>query len=322
MSLSIPLIDESNSDSDSSNPLPPLPPVPPLSSTMAPSEEGKALFSMSITCGNSFRHFAEFARRISKEMPIVVTNVGLSIVMCSNSRQLVLHAAIRKEDLIEFYIDQTVSNSGSFEGINWSHSLNVDTNELVTAMRTVSKREPVRIRQLVINGPLIVETPSGALTHVKTYNFSAPLFDISETERRASCDPAVTIALSRFSAELTALSKSRLGRVKLGLREHSLSISGSSQTNVSKRTVVISSTLLAPPTLHPPPFLSTINLQPNTFAALGKIGCINVEGVARFYNSPNTPKMIRIEIPMGCIGTVRIYLVDISNSSASESAPS
>lgn len=269
------------------------------------------IFSFSVTSGNSLRHFAEFAKRVAKEIPMIITDRGISIALCSQSRQIVCHVAIRKEDLTEFHVDDNLKTSGESESFKWKHCLNVDSYELIQALRTVSKKESVKIRQLEENGPIYVDTISGISTIVKTSIFSPPKFDIIEEEKVPSTEPTVTVSISRFTSELNSLFKSRLGKIKLHLFENILTIVGYSQTNVSKRIVNISTNpqpILSPLNLEDS--ISTVSLLPTTFSALSKISGISSEGVIKFYKSLTTTQRIRIELPISCFGILRIYIIE------------
>jgi hypothetical protein len=294
--------------------------------------EDGVVFGFEIHTGHTFRQFIEFARRVARFIPLAISRQGISTAFCSTSRHLTVNAVFRREDLTVFTVEPALVNtptptaagspqsaSVSQKVSDWNHIINVDTTELFDAMRAVAKKDGIRIRQLapcrdknvdlqVFSG--IAPFSTREVT-ISVHPYIPVSYKVEEPNRRQTIEPNVTIRLSHLCSVLSAFSKARLVKMCFKIFPNGMLIEGSQAFGAPSVKSVAFGDIPLPSTT--PPFV--IQLSNLTITPLTKTLNFSNDGIARMYCSSNG--LVRVEIPIGCYGIVRIYVKDSTSGRSS-----
>lgn len=281
-----------------------------------------SIFTVDFVYGASLRQLIEFLKRVAKELPLVFSKYGISTAVCSASRQITAHAVIRREDLTRFEVDETKANHPATPtDQEWYHVVNVDSSDLFEQISKVGKKDSIRLFQPLeqpgelrvlsccsVKGSIRVQAGS-----VRLRPYTPVAYSIVENPRKLTTEPNVTIQLSRFCGAIAAFAKRRLERaqsidkIEMALFDGAATltglVTGGSGPPTQAGVVTFGS---RPSNLEAEPPSAKVLLSAHTLPALLKTTNIATEGVVRLYSSG--PSLVRAEIPVGCYGTVRIYL--------------
>lgn len=286
-------------------------------------DNSNMIFCIEFSTGYIFRQFVEFSKRVSKELPLAISRKGISTAYCSSSRQMIVNAVIRSEDLTKFYINKNKVNIPSDEKFiqnEWTHIINVDAIELFEHVRTVAKKDGIRIMQK-INKPEILQIQiygnktDGGISNIRLKKYTPISYNINEVNRRPTTCPNVTIQLSKFCNCLLGLVKARYVKINMKIYGEGVVIVGTSSSETASRGSTfgnISSSgeinQQSSSSSNPQQQYHQLSLSSQTVSALTKMINFNNEGVVRVYSSSNG--FARIESHLGCFGVVRVYLID------------
>lgn len=298
------------------------------------------VFVADFASGSTFRQLIEFLKRVAKELPLVISRHGISTAVCSTSRQITAHAVIRREDLTRFAVDETAVNyppaaplGGAPRPAAWYHIVNVDASELFDQISKIGKKDALRIYQTV-NEPgelkirVCIAVKGATQSWVKTVRlrpYTPVSYSITENPRRCTTEPNVTVQLSRFCAAVSVFAKKRseksqsTEKIELNLFEcgAKLGVTSARSPAAWAPEGIMFGTLDDADVETTP--LSRIALSSHTLPALLKLANIAPEGVVRLYASGAS--LIRAEVPVGCYGTVRIYLSEAVRGRGSSVKP-
>lgn len=284
------------------------------------------IFCIEFSTGYIFRQFVEFSKRVSKELPLAISRKGISTAFCSSSRQMIVNAVIRSEDLTKFYVNKQKVNVPFDEKYplnEWSHIINVDAIELFEHVRTVAKKDGIRIMQR-INRPDFLQIQiygnktDGGISNIRLKTYTPVSYNINEVNRRPTTCPNVTIQLSKFCNCLLGLVKARYVKINMKIYKEGVVIMGTSSAETASRGSSFGITSSSPSDSSSSSASATalyhhMTLSSQTVSALTKMINFNNEGVVRIYSSSNG--FARIESHLGCFGTVRVYLIDKTSTS-------
>jgi len=256
---------------------------------------------------------------------------------------MITNSVIRAEDLTCFFVNEkyvnipntrqnilssseTASSKIMSPAVQeWVHIINVDTSDLVEHVKSVSKKDSLIISQRV-SKPEVIQLQccgnktDGGIVTIRTRNYTPVSYNIVEANRRPTTCPNVTIQLSKFCNCLLSLVKSRFSKIFMKIYPEGITIIGTSQTGSSSRSATFGRivSLLQP---HQSVGMSSsdsmtplttpyhqINLSVQSVSSLIKMINFNSDGIVRIYCTTNT--MARIETPIGCFGSMRVYVLD------------
>lgn len=292
------------------------------------------VFFFEIVSSHTFRQLIEFLKRISREIPLVVSREGIAAAVWSaTSRQLFANVTLRREDMLRFFVREEAVNLPAEDGDpEWFHVVKVDASELIDQLRAVAKRNSVCIYQpLEAPDRLYIRATPDDAKEVQEAGESNPLEEANEDDEapvprggwarirahapvafrnedlppRATACPNATARLARFCAGVSRMQKARAERMSLRIYERGATISGTSGDGA------LSIAFNDPPESDTEP-IASITLAGNTVPALAKIANFAPEGVVKIYAIGAAGA--RIDVPVGCYGSARLYIYEIAKA--------
>lgn len=274
-------------------------------------QDSSILCLAEFSSGYTFRQFIEFSKRVTKDLPFAFSRKGISTAFCSSYRQVTVNAVFRREDLTKFYINTRGVNiqQSNDDNDEWYHLVNIDASELFDQVKNISKKDGIRLVQYFNDNKLHIQifstTSSERLLSTKgtvqIRAYTPVSYTIMEHNRRHLTCPNVTIQLSNFSACLSGLVRARLGSISIRVMDKGIIVFGVTPTGAESNTIFGTGK-------DDDGYIFPLTYQ--SIVVLIKLSNLNSEGVARLYCSG--PKVLRIEISIGCYGAVRIYVSDSS----------
>lgn len=270
-------------------------------------DRSQTLFFSEFSGGFEFRQFIEFIRKISKELPLAISPLGISTKICSSTRNMVVNISFRRRDLTEFYLAESFEDSTNVQMSSFPYIIvNLDVKNLQDAVKNIAKKDDgIYLFQpksqpnhvcVQMTGNKSDESPAYP---IRIHRYTPVSCSIIDSYKRPSYFPNITIRLRLFCSCLSSLFKARFNNVILNVYEGGLCIQGqSSSGNLSSGTVFgkINSDEI------PHKFI----LHIDTASILSKLSNFQHNGVIRIYCSSSN--LIRFECGIGCFGSVQIYI--------------
>lgn len=287
-------------------------------------------FFVDFASGFEFRQFVEFIRKISKELPLVISPFGLSTVVCSSTRRMVVNASFRRRDLTEFYFDESLSSdyapktdaSSTIQQQSGNdiipHTIvNIDIKNLQDAVKNIAKKDDgifmyqLKSQPTNIQIKLAGSRSDGETTSVRLHKYTPVSCSVTELQNRSFLFPNATIQLKHFCACLAGLIKTKVSNAVLTIFNQGMLIQGQSSSGIlstGTKFGIVASQMAGSDEKY-----WKITLPLETVSSLSKLSNFQHNGVVRIYCFSDN--LIRLECGIGCFGSVRIFIGNNTDTS-------
>jgi len=293
---------------------------PMLSSGQArPCEIGCSLvFYVEFTAGYGFRQLVEFSRKALECLPLFFGKHAVTTCRGNGTNTLVTSTVIRREDLTDYYYNSALVNTPGEDEDSGYHVVNMKLTNFHNQIRSVGKKEGVRLFQYHEHPGYIFlqffggKTKMGWVT-IRSEPYVHMSYDIQEDKPRASNNPNCTVSLADFCGTATTIARLKYENATFRCFAYGAHIFGGKTDGDTTRTNKWGN--VEPVYAGPVPMSGEkpsncfdIHMSINILGALAKMANFNPEGIVRIYCSMDN--MVRLEVPLGCFATTRVYIIN------------
>lgn len=232
--------------------------------------------------------------------PLFFQESGLRILRGNGTKTLVVSTIMRKRDLIKYYINKDIWNCPDGK----CHIINVDLQEFYDQIRSITRKECIRIYQYAEFPNLLICQPYGgnknARGHfvVKIQKYEDLVYKI-EDPVKDNMNPNITVPLAEFCSSCSNLERVKYPHAILKVYSQGAHILAGNEIGSSSRTNHWG--------LCTGDYFS-VKIPITVVKAMTKMRNFNQSGIVRIYGAIDG--LVRIEVAVGCYGEVICYLVD------------